>query len=147
MIATSTVLLFVEREFNRSSNGYLSWTAPQRAQHRCFSASHCNDTDSSKIRFSLGENTASGIGFLRTRTWEHHVLRVAINHLKGPVDSPLPEPRRFVRAGSSLLSTIHLLALAAEAARACERDSQHQLEIEVQHGDCAQLAPHPSDCK
>ena len=34
--------------------------------------------------------TAFGVWFLRTHTWEHHVLRVAIDDLKRLVTAPLP---------------------------------------------------------
>ncbi|CAD6510272.1 2-methoxy-6-polyprenyl-1,4-benzoquinol methylase, mitochondrial [Paraburkholderia kirstenboschensis] len=99
--------------------------------------------------------TAFGIWFLRTHTWEHHVLRVAINDLKRLIDTPLPaapvivdvgcgqgisfrlladafEPRRIVGIDYHEPS----LALAANAANAC-RDKV--ADIELLHGDCAAL--------
>jgi ubiquinone/menaquinone biosynthesis C-methylase UbiE len=99
--------------------------------------------------------TAFGIWFLRTHTWEHHVLRVAINDLKRLIDVPLPDAPVIVDVGCGQGISFHLLAaafkpgrivgidfheasltLAAQAADAC-RDAV--ADIEVLHGDCAQL--------
>jgi ubiquinone/menaquinone biosynthesis C-methylase UbiE len=99
--------------------------------------------------------TAFGIWFLRTYTWEHHVLRVAINDLKRLIDAPLPVAPVIVDVGCGQGISFHLLAdafkprrivgvdfhepsltLAANAARAC-RDKL--ADIDVLHGDCAQL--------
>lgn len=43
--------------------------------------------------------TAFGVWFLRTHTWEHHVLRVAINDLKRLIDTPLPAAPVIVDVG------------------------------------------------
>ncbi|MFM0338039.1 class I SAM-dependent methyltransferase [Paraburkholderia fungorum] len=99
--------------------------------------------------------TAFGIWFLRTHTWEHHVLRVAINDLKRLIDAPLPVEPVIVDAGCGQGISFRLLAdafrprrlvgidfhepsliLAARAASAC-RDKV--ADIELLHGDCAKL--------
>jgi ubiquinone/menaquinone biosynthesis C-methylase UbiE len=98
--------------------------------------------------------TAFGIWFLRTRTWEHHVLRVAINDLKRLIDRPLPVAPVIVDVGCGQGISFRLLAeafkperivgidfhkpslaLAVHAGHACPP----QTTIEVMHGDCAQL--------
>ena len=104
--------------------------------------------------------TAFGIWFLRTHTWEHHVLRVAVNDLKGLIDTPLPDAAVIADVGCGQGISFRLLAeafrpsriigidyhtpsleLAAEAARACKAaGSGDAIDIEVLHGDCAQLA-------
>lgn len=104
--------------------------------------------------------TAFGIWFLRTHTWEHHVLRVAINDLKRLIDPPLPTAPTIVDVGCGQGKSFHLLAeafhprrivgidyhedsleLARQAARACPNPSQ--IAFDVLHGDCANL-PLPS---
>src|SRR6201991_5101537 len=101
--------------------------------------------------------TAFGIWFLRTYTWEHHVLRVAINDLKRLIDTPLPRRPVIVDAGCGqgisfkLLATAFepsrivgidyheaSLALAAGAARACGNGPAAP-QFELLHGDCAAL--------
>ncbi|SEA20070.1 class I SAM-dependent methyltransferase [Paraburkholderia sartisoli] len=98
--------------------------------------------------------TAFGIWFLRTHTWEHHVLRVAINDLKRLIDTPLPAAPVIVDAGCGQGISFRLLAeafrparivgidfhepslaLARDAARACPP----HVAIDVMHGDCASL--------
>jgi len=96
--------------------------------------------------------TAFGIWFLRTHTWEHHVLRVAVNDLKRLIGAPLPNAPVIVDVGCGQGKSFRLLnqafrpgsiigvdfhrpslALAEGAARNCPVD------IELRHGDCAQL--------
>ncbi len=96
--------------------------------------------------------TAFGVWFLRTHTWEHHVLRVAINDLKRLIDTPLPAAPTLVDVGCGQGTSLHLLehafnpgriigvdfhqpslALASEAAR------RITTETELLHGDCAAL--------
>lgn len=96
--------------------------------------------------------TAFGIWFLRTHTWEHHVLRVAINDLQRLIDGPLHDAPVIVDVGCGQGKSFRLLnqafkpsrivgidfhqaslTLAADAARACP------VEIELQRGDCAHL--------
>ncbi|CAB3765518.1 class I SAM-dependent methyltransferase [Paraburkholderia humisilvae] len=101
--------------------------------------------------------SAFGVWFLRTHTWEHHVLRVAINDLKRLIDVPLPEQPVLVDAGCGQGISFRLLTeafkpsrivgvdfhepsltLAAEAARAC-RERHLVTAFELLHGDCATL--------
>ncbi|HEY3597945.1 MAG TPA: class I SAM-dependent methyltransferase [Paraburkholderia sp.] len=104
--------------------------------------------------------SAFGIWFLRTYTWEHHVLRVAINDLKRLTDAPLPTAPVIVDAGCGQGTSFRLLieafrprrivgidfhapslTLAADAARACQSGPAETsaTEIELLHGDCAAL--------
>lgn len=96
--------------------------------------------------------TAFGIWFLRTRTWEHHVLRVAINDLKHLVTAPLPQAPIILDVGCGQGQSFRLLdaafspakligidchdeslAYASEAARHCAAP------VELRHADCAQI--------
>ena len=45
------------------------------------------------------EETRIGFHFLRTHTWQHHVLRVAINDLKRLIGEPLPQGGTLLDAG------------------------------------------------
>jgi ubiquinone/menaquinone biosynthesis C-methylase UbiE len=107
--------------------------------------------------------TAFGIWFLRTYTWEHHVLRVAINDLKRLIDTPLPGAPVIVDVGCGQGRSFRLLAeafapcrivgidyhepslrLAREAAAALRKHAPSQTrsqppEVDLQHGDCAHL--------
>ncbi|WP_321939587.1 class I SAM-dependent methyltransferase [Paraburkholderia sp. J8-2] len=102
--------------------------------------------------------TAFGIWFLRTHTWEHHVLRVAINDLKRLVDVPLPAAPEIVDVGCGQGKSFRLLAeafrarrivgidyheasleLAARAARTCQDTLKTHTAFELLHGDCANL--------
>ncbi|MCU9954482.1 MULTISPECIES: class I SAM-dependent methyltransferase [Burkholderia] len=96
--------------------------------------------------------TAFGIWFLRTHTWEHHVLRVAINDLKRLVAAPLPKSPVILDAGCGQGKSFRLLndafapgkivgidchdeslAHASEAARHCGAP------VELRHADCASI--------
>jgi ubiquinone/menaquinone biosynthesis C-methylase UbiE len=96
--------------------------------------------------------TAFGIWFLRTHTWEHHVLRVAIDDLKRLVDAPLPSKPVIVDAGCGQGISFRLLARAFAPRRIvgvdCHRPSlalaeqaarNVDVEVDVMHGDCAAL--------
>lgn len=102
--------------------------------------------------------TAFGIWFLRTHTWEHHVLRVAIDDLKRLIDHRLPDAPTIVDAGCGQGKSFRLLAeaftpgrivgvdyheasldLAARAARECEARVRARPEFELLRGDCASL--------
>ncbi|WP_122508510.1 methyltransferase domain-containing protein [Pseudomonas atacamensis] len=48
---------------------------------------------------SYVEETRFGLWFLRSHTWQHHVLRVAINDLRGLFSEPLPEHPVLLDAG------------------------------------------------
>ncbi|MCG5078728.1 class I SAM-dependent methyltransferase [Paraburkholderia tagetis] len=102
--------------------------------------------------------TAFGIWFLRTHTWEHHVLRVAINDLARLIDRRLPDAPTIVDVGCGQGKSFRLLAeafrpgrivgidyhkpsldMAAQAVRACAGQLRAQPEFELLHGDCASL--------
>lgn len=96
--------------------------------------------------------TAFGVWFLRTHTWEHHVLRVAIDDLKRHIDAPLPSSPVIVDAGCGQGISFKLLARAFRPSRIvgvdCHRPSlalaeqaasRLDVDIEVLHGDCAAL--------
>ncbi|AQH03658.1 methyltransferase (plasmid) [Burkholderia sp. KK1] len=115
------------------------------------------NTEASSVPFV--SETRFGVWFLRTHTWEHHVLRVAINDLKSLMDGPLPVQPMIVDVGCGQGLSFRLLAqafkprrivgidfhepslqLATQAARACEQDADTSMtRIEVLHGDCANL--------
>ncbi len=96
--------------------------------------------------------TAFGVWFLRTYTWEHHVLRVAIDDLKRLIDPPLPQAPVIVDVGCGQGIAFGLLAQAFGPSRIigvdCHAPSLALAEqaarrvpanIEVLHGDCAAL--------
>ncbi|QSN63114.1 class I SAM-dependent methyltransferase [Caballeronia sp. M1242] len=114
-------------------------------------------TETSNVPFV--PETSFGVWFLRTHTWEHHVLRVAINDLKRLIDSPLPAAPVIVDVGCGQGLSFRLLAqafkpqrivgidfhkpslaLAAQSAQVCaQRPDTAATEIELLHGDCANL--------
>ncbi|WP_244816385.1 class I SAM-dependent methyltransferase [Caballeronia sp. Lep1P3] len=114
-------------------------------------------TETSNVPFV--PETSFGVWFLRTHTWEHHVLRVAINDLKRLIDTPLPAAPVIVDAGCGQGLSLRLLAqafkpqrivgidfhepslaLATHSARACEANPETSAtKIELLHGDCANL--------
>lgn len=96
--------------------------------------------------------TAFGVWFLRTHTWEHHVLRVAIDDLKRLVTAPLPPAPVILDAGCGQGKSFRLLheafapgkiigvdchreslACASEAASRCGA------AVELHDADCAHL--------
>jgi len=101
---------------------------------------------------SYVEETRFGFWFLRSHTWQHHVLRVAINDLRGLFTEALPQKPVLLDAGcgqgksfARLRQTFapqrligvdadrHSLELsAAEAARL-------ELDVELIGSDCAKL--------
>ena len=109
--------------------------------------------------------TAFGVWFLRTHTWEHHVLRVAIDDLKRLIDTPLPAAPVIVDVGCGQGISFRLLAqafkpqhiigidfhepsltLANQSAQVCRQHADTRATgIDVLHGDCAKL-PLPDTC-
>ncbi|MDE1183548.1 class I SAM-dependent methyltransferase [Paraburkholderia sp.] len=109
-----------------------------------------SSSNSSSVPFV--PETAFGIWFLRTHTWEHHVLRVAIDDLKRLIDAPLPVAPVIVDAGCGQGKSFRLLAEAFQPAQiigvdfhresvALATDAARSVSapIEVLHGDCANL--------
>ena len=72
-------------------------------------------SDTSSVQYV--PESAFGVWFLRTHTWEHHVLRVAINDLKRLIDTPLPEHPVIIDAGCGQGISFHLLADAFKPRR------------------------------
>ncbi|OXI18065.1 class I SAM-dependent methyltransferase [Burkholderia sp. AU15512] len=96
--------------------------------------------------------TAFGIWFLRTHTWEHHVLRVAINDLKQLVAAPLPDAPVILDAGCGQGNSFRLLNEAFSPEKIigidCHDDSlEHAsaaarrctVPVELHHADCARI--------
>ncbi|MFJ4251275.1 class I SAM-dependent methyltransferase [Pseudomonas sp. NPDC089741] len=101
---------------------------------------------------SYVEETRFGFWFLRSHTWQHHVLRVAINDLRGLFSEPLPEHPVLLDAGCGqgksfghLRQTFapqrligidadpHSLELSGEEAK------RLSLDVELIGSDCATL--------
>ncbi|MEX3955118.1 class I SAM-dependent methyltransferase [Trinickia sp. EG282A] len=96
--------------------------------------------------------TAFGTWFLRTHTWQHHVLRVAIDDLKHLIDGPLPQAPVIVDVGCGQGLSFKLLEHAFAPRRivgvdfhepslelAARAASELTTGVELQHGDCAAL--------
>lgn len=99
------------------------------------------------------EETRFGFWFLQSHTWQHHVLRVAINDLRGLFSEPLPEAPVLLDAGCGQGKSFRLLADAFTPARMigldadphsldCSRAEAERLGLEVQlvSSDCAAIA-------
>ncbi|WP_285960601.1 class I SAM-dependent methyltransferase [Pseudomonas tohonis] len=99
------------------------------------------------------EETRFGFWFLQSHTWQHHVLRVAINDLRGLFSEPLPEAPLLLDAGCGQGKSFRLLADAFAPARMigldadphsldCSRAEAERLGLEVQlvSSDCAAIA-------
>lgn len=99
------------------------------------------------------EETRFGFWFLQSHTWQHHVLRVAINDLRGLFSEPLPEAPVLLDAGCGQGKSFRLLAEAFAPARMigldadphsldCSRAEAERLGLEVQlvSSDCAAIA-------
>ncbi|WP_186108068.1 class I SAM-dependent methyltransferase [Burkholderia gladioli] len=102
--------------------------------------------------FSYVPETAFGVWFLRTHTWEHHVLRVAIDDLKRLVASPLPNAPVILDVGCGQGKSFRLLDAAFAPSRIigidCHRESLAQareaasrggVPVELQEANCASL--------
>ncbi|MDB5980285.1 MAG: methyltransferase domain protein [Pseudomonas sp.] len=101
---------------------------------------------------SYVEETRFGFWFLRSHTWQHHVLRVAINDLRGLFDSPLPADAVLLDAGcgqgksfqylKQVFAPSRLLGVDADpTSLALSRaEAQRQnIEVELIGSDCAHL--------
>ncbi len=101
---------------------------------------------------SYVEETRFGFWFLQSHVWQHHVLRVAINDLRGLFDGPLPEAPVLLDAGCGQGKSIGLLGEAFKPARMigldadphsldCSRAEAERLGLDVQliASDCAAI--------
>ncbi|MCO5400304.1 class I SAM-dependent methyltransferase [Ralstonia soli] len=101
---------------------------------------------------SFVPETAFGVWFLRTYTWEHHVLRVAINDLKRLMTTPLPEAPVLVDVGCGQGISFRLLEQAFAPRRIVGVDchapsldaarkaaSAVGTSVDILQGDCAAL--------
>ena len=99
------------------------------------------------------EETRIGFHFLRSHTWQHHVLRVAINDLKKLIGSPLAEGGSLLDAGCGQGKSFRLLNEAFHPARLIGLDADPRslelsrneaaregLPVEIMAADCAQIA-------
>lgn len=98
------------------------------------------------------EETGFGFWFLQSHVWQHHVLRVAIDDLKGLIDYPLPSAPVLLDAGCGQGKSFALLAAAFHPARligldadphslACSRaEAERQgLDVQLIASDCAAI--------
>lgn len=101
---------------------------------------------------SYVEETRFGFWFLQSHVWQHHVLRVAINDLRGLFAAPLPEAPVLLDAGCGQGKSFGLLAEAFKPARiigldadphslSCSRAEAERLGLDVQliASDCAAI--------
>ncbi|GGA37184.1 class I SAM-dependent methyltransferase [Dyella nitratireducens] len=98
------------------------------------------------------EETRIGFHFLRTHTWQHHVLRVAINDLKRLIGEPLPQGGTLLDAGCGQGKSLRLLRDTFQPIRMMGLDADpHSLtlaqaeaeregiSIELHAADCATM--------
>lgn len=98
------------------------------------------------------EETRIGFRFLATRTWQHHVLRVAINDLKRLVGEPLPRGGVLLDVGCGQGKSFRLLQAAFAPERLIGLDADpHSLvlsraeaqregiDVELIAADCARI--------
>ena len=82
-----------------------------------------------QIAGSYVEESRFGFWFLQSRTWQHHVLRVAIDDLRRLADAPLPTAPVLLDAGCGQGKSFALLAKAFAPARLIGLDADpHSLE-------------------
>lgn len=111
-----------------------------------------NNAAPSQVAPTYVEETRFGFWFLQSHVWQHHVLRVAINDLKGLIDTPLPEAPVLLDAGCGQGKSFGLLAEAFQPSHMigldadphsleCSRAEAERLGLEVQllSSDCAAI--------
>lgn len=82
------------------------------------------------------EETRIGFVFLRTHTWQHHVLRVAINDLKRLVEGPLPTGGTLLDVGCGQGRSFRLLRDAFAPDRLIGLDADpHSVELSRQEAE------------
>ncbi|GLQ49811.1 class I SAM-dependent methyltransferase [Dyella flava] len=98
------------------------------------------------------EETRIGFHFLRSHTWQHHVLRVAINDLKRLIGEPLPQGGTLLDTGCGQGKSFRLLRDAFQPVRMLGLDADpHSLSlseaeaaregirVELLTADCAEI--------
>ena len=98
------------------------------------------------------EETRIGFHFLRSHTWQHHVLRVAINDLKRLIGEPLPQGGSLLDVGCGQGKSFRLLHEAFQPTRVMGLDADpHSIDLsraeaeregikaELFTADCAQI--------
>ena len=98
------------------------------------------------------EETRIGFHFLRTHTWQHHVLRVAINDLKALAGDSLSQGGSLLDVGCGQGKSFRLLHEAFQPARLLGLDAdphsvrlseaeaaREALQVKVFTADCAQI--------
>jgi ubiquinone/menaquinone biosynthesis C-methylase UbiE len=101
---------------------------------------------------SYVEETRIGFWFLRSHTWQHHVLRVAINDLRSLFDTPLPNDAVLLDAGCGQGKSFRYLKQVFSPARLIGIDADPHsltlsgeearrlgLDVELIGSDCASL--------
>jgi ubiquinone/menaquinone biosynthesis C-methylase UbiE len=95
------------------------------------------------------EETRIGFHFLRTHTWQHHVLRVAINDLKRLIGEPLPQGGTLLDVGCGQGKSFRLLREAFQPARLLGLDADpHSLSLAQAEAELEDMAVelHSADC-
>jgi ubiquinone/menaquinone biosynthesis C-methylase UbiE len=111
--------------------------------------------DASPMKYASAtyvEETRIGFVFLRTHTWQHHVLRVAINDLKRLVAGPLPKKATLLDVGCGQGRSFRLLRDAFAPSRMIGLDAdphsvvlsrteatREGIDVELMAGDCASI--------
>ncbi|RUL67073.1 class I SAM-dependent methyltransferase [Dyella dinghuensis] len=98
------------------------------------------------------EETRIGFHFLRSHTWQHHVLRVAINDLKRLIGEPLPQGGSLLDVGCGQGKSFRFLRDAFQPVRLLGLDADpHSIDLsraeaareginaELFTADCAQI--------
>ena len=76
------------------------------------------------------EETRFGFWFLRSHTWQHHVLRVAINDLRGLFSEALPQAPVLLDAGCGQGKSFKLLQQVFAPSRLIGLDADpHSLQL------------------
>ncbi|QBZ87571.1 class I SAM-dependent methyltransferase [Pseudomonas viciae] len=99
------------------------------------------------------EETRFGFWFLRSHTWQHHVLRVAINDLRSLFSTPLPANPVLLDAGCGqgksfqylrqVFAPQHLIGVDADPHSldlSVEEAARQGMTVELIGSDCATLA-------
>lgn len=99
------------------------------------------------------EETRFGFWFLRSHTWQHHVLRVAINDLRSLFSTPLPASPVLLDAGCGqgksfqylhqVFAPHHLIGVDADPHSldlSREEAARQGIAVELIGSDCATLA-------